>query len=138
MQEKLKRFEELLKRELGKELDKVTESGSLSPENIKTLKDAMKLMKLMNEYSEDDGYSNRRGRSKMTGRYVSRDGGSFGSYEGGSSNRMYKDSYRDSYESGYSGHSIVEKLERMYDDSHNDHEREMIREWIRRVEEMGQ
>ena len=53
--------------------------------------------------------------------------GSFGSYEGNSNRGSYR----------YSGHSMVEQLERMYDEAHNDKERKMIEEWIRKAE-MGQ
>lgn len=61
-----------------------------------------------------DGNSYRRGRG-MDGRYVSRDG----------------------YDGGYSGHDLrgrmLDVMERMKDEAHNEHEREMMREWIQRV-----
>lgn len=61
-----------------------------------------------------DGNSYRRGRG-MDGRYVSRDG----------------------YEGGYSGHDLrarmLDVMERMKDEAHNDHERQMMSEWIQRV-----
>lgn len=68
------------------------------------------------------GYSSRRGRSRVTGRYVSRDDGSFGSYEG--SNRSYH------------GSPMVEKLERMMEDARSEKERRMIEEWIDKAERM--
>jgi hypothetical protein len=60
----------------------------------------------------DDMYSNRRGRSPVTGRYISRDG-------------------------GYSGHSIMDRmvarLEDMYDEAKTDHERQTVEQWINRL-----
>lgn len=65
-----------------------------------------------------DGYqgdSYRRGRSPVTGRYIS----------------------RGSYDDGYSGHSIMDrmvaKLESMYDEAQTDHERQTVSEWINRL-----
>lgn len=140
MQEKIMKFEKMLERELETELDKIEQTGTISPDNICVMKDAFKLMKLMKEYDgqSEDGYSNRRGRSRMTGRYVSRDSGS---YEGGSSNRGSFGSYdgssgRGSYRGGYSGHGkMIEQLERMYDSAEDEKERQMIDEWIRKAEQ---
>ena len=78
-------------------------------------------------YDGDDEYSYRRGRSPMTGRYVSRDGGSSHRYyDGGSRN------------GGYSGHSMrdraIAKLEGMYDDARTDHEKQFLDECIKMIE----
>ncbi len=123
----------LLDREICAELEKDVNAGSYSSESITNLKNAYKLKK----YMEDDmmGYSTRRGRSMTTGRYVSRDNGSydgsFGSYDG-MSRRSYES--RGSYER--SGHTqLVSELERMYELAHDDKERKMIDEWIRRAEQ---
>ena len=108
MQERLMRFEKKLGRELETELDKIDKSGTLSPDNIKLLKDAFKLKKLVKECCEDEGYSTRRGRDAMTGRYVSRD--------------------------NYSGHQkMIQHLERMYDEAEDEKERQMISEWMRKA-----
>lgn len=130
MQEKIMEFSKFLEKELGTEIDKIMDSGTMSPSNICTMKDAFKLMKLIGEY-EGGGYSSRRGRSRRTGRYMSRD--SFGSYDGRSneSSRAY-DSY-DSYER--SGHGqIISELERLYDKAQDEKERKMIESWIQRAE----
>lgn len=137
MQEKLMQFEKMLGRELETELEKIDKSGTISPDNIKLLKDAFKLKKLVKECCEEEGYSTRRGRDAMTGRYVSRDymsrdgsydnmsRGSFGSYDG---------SYRGSYADGYSGHQkMIQHLERMYDEAEDEKERQMISEWMRKA-----
>jgi len=135
MHEKVMEFQKFLERELGTELDKIIDKGSISPSDICTMKDAFKLMKLIGEYDEMEGYSTRRGRSRTTGRYVSRD--SYGSYDGsfgsdGMSRRSYEG--RGSYER--SGHTqLVSELERMYEQAHDDKERNMIDEWIRRAEQ---
>ena len=54
-----------------------------------------------------------RGRSRTTGRYMSRDMGR--------SNHSIKD-------------RMVDSLERMYDEAKTDHERGMLDEWIRKIE----
>lgn len=140
MQDKLMKFDKMLERELETELDKVEQNGSISPDSIKTLKDAFKLKKLVKECCEDDGYSSRRDRSRTTGRYVSRD--SYGSYDGASNNSFgsYDGSYdgmsnRGSYR-GYSGHDkMIQHLERMYDEAEDEKERQMIDQWIRKAEQ---
>ena len=132
MHEQIGRCRTILDRELGKELNKIEGSGTFSPDNIKVLKDAFKLRKLMMEQEEDNEYSSRRGRSRTTGRYVSRDSydssrNSFGSYDGSSNRGSYR---------GYSGHgNMIERLERMYDESHDEKERQMIDEWIQSAEQ---
>lgn len=128
MHEKVMEFQKFLERELGTELDKITDKGSISPSDICTMKDAFKLMKLIGEYDEMEGYSTRRGRSRTTGRYMSRDNGSyddsFGSYDGMS---------RRSYER--SGHTqIISELEKLYGKAQDEKERMMIEEWIQRAE----
>lgn len=56
------------------------------------------------------------------------------SYRGG--NGGYYD--RGSFERGYSGHSIkdrmVSQLEAMYDEAQTEHKRQMVDEWIKRIE----
>jgi hypothetical protein len=133
MDEKVMEFQKFLERELGTELDKIIGKGSISPSDICTMKDAFKLMKLIGEY-DDMGYSTRRGRSRTTGRYVSRD--SYGSYDGSydGSFGSYDGMSRRSYER--SGHTqLVSELERMYEQAHDEKERRMIEEWIRRAEQ---
>lgn len=110
------------------------------------------------EHSESDGNSYRRGRSPITGRYVSRDAmpdyrdaryfgdGTFVSHnDTGNSNRYYDDgvSHRRYYDANnhndYSGHSIhdrvIDQLERMMDKAQNDYERQEIRKFIKKARE---
>lgn len=135
MQDKYEKAIPMIESEIGAELDKGLNSGGFSPESIYALTKAFKLKCYMEDElgGGQSEYSGRRGRSRTTGRYMSRDGsyessrrsyGSFGSYDG-NSNRSY----------GYSGHNIVDQLERMYDEAHNEKERKMIEEWIRKAEQ---
>lgn len=134
MQERIRKFEELLEKELKEEFDKINNSGTISQDNIRTVKDAVKLMLKLKKYEEslmgsegeysNDAYSTRRGRSATTGRYVSRDMApmrSYGSYNGGSSSNGYsgRRSYGNSYQNGYSGHNarMIDELERMYEEA---------------------
>ncbi len=84
---------------------------------------------------DDDGGSYRRGRSAITGRYVSRD--AVPRFDGNTSRRFY-DGNMSQNGNGYSGHSIkdrmIAQLERMYDEAQSDHERQIVNEWIRRID----
>lgn len=81
--------------------------------------------------SYDDGNSYRRGRSSVTGQYISRD--SMPRFDGETSRRFY-DGERNG---GYSGHSIrdrmVAQLEKMYDEAQTEHERKMVDNYIRLI-----
>ena len=139
MRDKIKKFENILTSDLEKEMDRIIAAKTMNPQDVKIMDDAIELMLKTkelegcfeeNEYnSYSDGYSMRRGRSMTTGRYVSRD-----SMPDGYSTRR---SYRDPYDYGYSGHSIndrmVSKLEDMYDEAKNEHERQVVDEWINRI-----
>lgn len=130
---------------LMKEIKKITDKKDINPTELEmakkavcTIKEAEELMGMldMGEYSNSRGMSNRnydvrfgrmngsyrRGRDADTGRYVSRRG-------------VYDYSMTDG---GYSGHSIkdrmIAKLESMYDEASSDHERQVIDQWISRLE----
>lgn len=114
-----------------------TFTGTISPDNIRTLKDAYKLKKLMKECEEmsDGGYSSRMGRSRTTGRYMSRGR----SYEDGMSRRnsfgSYDTSNASSYKGGYSGHGMMEHLEMMLEEAKDEKERRTIEEWMQKAEQ---
>lgn len=122
---------EELKKLVTKELEKMVEKGTMSANEVKVAMDAVCLLEKIGrvecmENYEDEGYSGHdwphrgsynsyeRGRSPRTGRYVSRDDGS--------------------YDMGRSGHSIrdrvIDKLERMMDEASSDYERQTIRNYI--------
>ena len=82
---------------------------------------------------DGDGNSYRRGRSSVTGRYISRD--AMPHYAGETSRRFYDGNM--SRGNGYSGHSIKDRmiasLEKMYDEAQTEHERTLVDNWIRRI-----
>lgn len=88
-------------------------------------------------YPEDssENSSYRRGRSRTTGRFTSRDSHDGSYYDSGNSSRYYDGSGN----SGYSGHSIHDRitaqLEHMMNDAKDDYERQQIREFIRKARE---
>lgn len=139
---------------LEEEIKKITKKGDISANELANLEKAVCLAdrvqdmlndmegysegesygmhprnRMMNprmNYSDDAMYSGRRGRSPVTGRYISR---------GMEPMYGYHD---DMYAHGYSGHSIndrmIAKLEEMYDTAKTEHEKEVVDKWIKRLE----
>ena len=140
MHERIKKFQEILEKDLKEKLDKVNAAGTVNPDDLTVVDKATDVMLDLIKYDEwmmgesessYDGYSNRRGRSATTGRYVSRNSGP-GNHMGDYSGMR---SYRGSYNDGYSGYNrMIDELERMYNEAGNDHERHMIEEWIKSAE----
>ena len=119
---------------LTEELKKIVDKGDLNSAELDNVKDALCSIKETLEIEDmmSGGYSNasyghmprtynirgsyRRGRDANTGRYMSMRGS----------------------EEGYSGHSIkdrmIARLEGMYDEAGSEHERQMINDWIGRLE----
>lgn len=146
------------------ELESLTKSICLI-EKIKTIQqmDTDKMNGYENGYSEnhysEQNNSYRRGRSPITGRYVSRDNGvsnngyyydvydayynseSPTQYDNGNSSRYYRDyenstrRYNDA--NNYSGHSkhdrMIAALETMQDNAKTEHERQFVQEWLNRA-----
>lgn len=67
--------------------------------------------------NQNGGMSRARGRSRTTGRYMSRDS----AYDMGRSNHSIKD-------------RMVDSLERMYDEAVTEHEKATIDDWIHKIE----
>lgn len=138
MHEKINKFNEILKKDIEEELDKVIAAGTVTPDNLCNIDKATDVMLDLIAYEKwemgegedpyEMGYSNRRGRSMTTGRYVSRDSAPMRSYDmpmDGYSNRRY---YDDPYMRGYSERSNLEdELSKLYMNSTNEHERNMIK-----------
>lgn len=119
--------------EFCKVLQKYAETGLRSENDVLTAKAAasglvkLKMLEEMEKYQgssfgyRDSGYSEGY-RDGMSGRRYHDDGGSYG--------------YRDG---GYSGHDIkaqlMEKLRGMKDQAHNEQEKRMVDDWIRRFEQ---
>lgn len=121
MLQRIEKFEEILEKDLKEELDEINEAGTITHDQVRTVKDAVKLMLKIQKYKEwmnGEGknsygdYSYNKGRNAIAGRYVS---------------RIPKNEN--------SGHTrIIENLWRMYDDSYDEKERHMISEWINAAE----
>lgn len=113
-----------------KELDKIIQKGDLTPaelENVHKIAGIMeKIVCVQNQYDMGDsyghgyghvydtGYSEMRGRSPVTGRYISR-----------------------GMDGGYSGHSIEDRmiasLEQQMDNAKSDYERKAIEDEIKHI-----
>lgn len=141
MQEKIRKFEEILEFELEKEMDRIISAKAITSADVKTVTDAVCLMLKVKEYEEwnnpeknsYDDYSMRRGRSSVTGQYVSRD--YMPSDRGGhSTRRSYGGRY---YDQNYSGHDMrdrmLDKLDDLYHEAHDEKDRQMLDEWIGRL-----
>lgn len=125
----IEKFQEILEKDLKDKLERVNAAGTVTPDDLMVIDKATDVMLDLIKYDDwkmgggeksYDGYSNRRGRSMTTGRYVSRD-----AYP------MISHDYVDPYMRGYSGHNrMIDELERMYNEAQDEHERRMIRGWI--------
>lgn len=133
-----------------KELEKMVAKGEMSPSEFKASQEAVCLLKDIRECEAMDaenmngepmGNSYRRGRSPMTGQYVSRNA----MEPNWSNNGMYPDhmnsygnGHMNSYGNGYSGHSIkdrmISRLEGMMDEAKTDYERRTVEDFIHRLE----
>ena len=147
MHDCIEKFQEILEKDLKEKLDRVNAAGTVTPDDLMVIDKATDVMLDLikyddwkmgeGEYSYDMGYSNRRGRSMTTGRYVSRDPypGSMRAYDDGMNGYSGRRSYGDRYMNGYSGHNhMIDELEKMYDEAQTEHDRYMIREWIKSAE----
>lgn len=136
MHEKMEKVNGILEKDLEKKLDQVIAAGTINPEDVKVMKDAVKLMLKFKEYEEWEmnaggmshgysyGYSTRRGRNQTTGRYMSYDNDPY----------MNNQSYGAMpYMNGYSGHGLIEKIEELYPMATTEQERRTIREMIDRL-----
>ena len=106
------------------EVEKIVQKGDLTPGELENIYKATCIAEKLTKIQDMDGemsygnygrygdYSERRGRSPVTGRYISR-----GMNRG-----------------GYSGHSIEDRmiaaLEDQYDNAHTDHERMLLQKEI--------
>ena len=142
MDDKLNQTLQMARETIEDVIKGITSKNDISPAQLEHLSKAIciieKLKSLEQQETEYSENSYRRGRSRTTGRYMSREGGNSqnyydNTYNGGSGNstRRYFDS------EGYSGHSIkdrmISRLEEMFDEAHNEHERQVVQEWIDRL-----
>lgn len=139
-------FENILTKDLGKELKKVIDAGTINNTEVKNITDAICLMLKSKEYEtwmknpdmmEESSYRNygeysyAPHRSSITGRFTSR------GIEPRHDDMYYEDhsmrSYdnRNMYDKGYSGHStkdrIISRIEDMMGEAKNEYEANKIR-----------
>lgn len=130
---------EALKEQIYSEIKKVTDKKDITATELENMNKAVCVLDKLSDlemkeevgdyYSNDYGYSSRRGRSSVTGRYVSRSGGSYDYY------------HPDSMDRGYSGHSIQDRmiahLEDIVDsEAKNEYERKKAAELISQLQNM--
>lgn len=119
----MKSLEEILEKELKKEMSRITTAGTLNPTDVKTLTDAVCLMLKLKEYEQwmDGGDSS---------------SNSYRSYNPYSNmnNMVNSRSYIMPYGMRYSGHStrdrMVSALEDIMGEAKNEYEANMIRDAI--------
>ena len=134
MDDKLNQTLQMARETIEDVIKDITSKKDISPAQLEHLSKSVciieKLKSLEQQENDFSENSYRRGRSRTTGRYMSRDN-SQGYYDGGNSSRRYNDSH------GYSGHSLkdrmIAKLEEMLDETKSPHEEQFINQWIDRL-----
>jgi hypothetical protein len=143
---------EMSKEKIAEELKRFAKKEVLTPEEVKCYGEFIDMAKDistiegMGSYYGTPTMSNTRGRSPITGRFVSRDGNiGHNSPVQSSYDRGYDDGYSDaradmtrtSYDDMRSGHSIKDRmiasLEQMYANATTDHERQVVDKWIAKM-----
>ncbi len=120
-----------LERMLEKEIQKVTNKNDITPTELDSMTKALCLLEHIQCYREGgySGYIYDPNQPVMDGRSYAPRGRYNIRYSG--------DHYPNDRRMMYSGHSLkdrmVAKLEEMYDDVKNDHERQMLDTWMRRL-----
>lgn len=121
---------------LNEQIAKIANKGDITPTELENMTKTLCLLEKIKDYKEDYNWSEEEGRSQMSRRYVgdmipSR----YSMNEYGARSHRRHSSY--SRDRGYSGHSIkdrmIAKLESMYDEAQTDHERQIVDEWIDRL-----
>ena len=133
MHDRLKKFESVLEKDLKEELEKIISRNTVSPTDVKTITDAVRLMLKCKEYEE---WLNGGESSYDRGRSYRRN---YDNSYRGDNYRMSRDYRPERYdEYGHSGHSIkdrtIARLETMFDEADSEHERQQIQDFINRVE----
>lgn len=115
----MKSLEEILEKDLKKEMTRITTAGTITPTDVKVITDAVCLMLKLKEYEEwmeKDAMGESYRRNPMNGQYMA--------------NRAY------GY--GYSGHStkdrMIARLEDMMGEAKNEYEARMIRDAIANIQ----
>ena len=107
---------------LEKMIGELNKKPNITSAELDALKDAYNLRMALHDRYGDDGMSYARGRSPVTGRYISRDP------------MMHDDMMMDHRSMHSIKDRMIARLEAMYDEAKSEHEREEIRKEIRRIE----
>lgn len=146
----MKSFDDILEKELRKEIKKIIDTGTINPTDVSTVTNALCLMlkslefedKIMEKEYSESSYA-RAPRNYSNGRYMSRAMDPYAmamDYPNSYGHMSYgMPSYeRMSYDSGYSGHStkdrMVARLEDMMGEAKNDYERNIIKDAISNIQ----
>lgn len=137
LEQNLKSLENLLNEQIAK----IASKGDITPTELENMTKTLCLLEKIKEYTEGPTFMvDEEGHSQYIPRSYARDNGTSdrmpnvypaNSYNYRSNRRSY------GHDRGYSGHSIkdrmVAKLESMYDEAQSDHERQIVDEWIDRL-----
>lgn len=126
---------------LNGQIAKIVGKGNITPTELENMTKTLCLLEKIKDYKEDYAWEDEEGHSQMAmPRRYSRRSNSMGDMiRDPYSMNSYEDGSRRSYRRnrGYSGHSIkdrmIDKLESMYDEAKTDHERQIVDEWIDRL-----
>ena len=123
---------------LDGQIAKVVGKGDISPTELENMTKTLCLLEKIKEYKEyiswddEEGASQRRYSRRPADPYMMMDN----SYGDAATGMRHARSYSRPPH-GYSGHSIkdrmIDKLESMYDEAKTDHERQIVDEWINRL-----
>lgn len=141
-----------LKETLEEEIKKIAKKNDITPAELENATKAVCLIekiKMIERLDMDDAdysegsYSNARMRMNYSNEYGDNSRGRYGSYNDSSYRRGRSTTTgrymsRDNYDDGYSGHSIrdrmIDKLESMIDEAKTEHEKQVVMEWINRLD----
>lgn len=145
--ELMKSFDDILEKEIRKEIKRIVDAGTLNPTDVTTVSNAICLMLKSLEYGDrlensvyaDASYGSMPMRSSITGRYMSRDADPYmmdsHNYSSYGTPVPYS---RTRYDAGYSGHStkdrMIARLEDMMGEAKNEYEMNMIRDTISKIQ----
>lgn len=138
MNETIYKFKNLL----NNEIDKISAKNDISPSELCNMEKAfcilekISLIEAMDKYDYEGGNSFTRGRSSITGRYMSRDNDPY--FSRSNDAYMYPNTtHHQSYNGGYSGHSVkdrmIAQLEHMMDSTDSEYEKQTIADQIHEI-----
>ena len=120
--ESIERLCKIVERQLDKAVDVLEQDGKIQAQDVDYIDKLTHTLKSIKTTLAMEGYGNseRRGRSPMTGRYVSRDGSYDGGYDGSRRGGRSMD-----------GGEVREKLRHMMEQTDDEHVKSALREAMR-------